>query len=46
MAVYLCEECDQMIDGDWSPCVEHPTDPTAYCCEACAESLEDENGGE
>ncbi len=40
MAMYRCEECENIIDGDYSPCVEHPKDPTAYCCESCADSLE------
>jgi len=41
MAIYYCEECDRMKDGDWSPCVEHPQDPTACICEECAARLEE-----
>ena len=40
MAIYICEDCGEMIDDDYSPCVEHPTDSTAYCCEECAENLQ------
>ena len=42
MAIYRCEVCEQLIDDDYFPCVEHPTDPTAFCCEACAEEIEEE----
>jgi len=42
MAMYRCEECDQLIDGDYFPCVEHPTIPEAFCCEECAANLEEE----
>lgn len=42
MAIYRCEECNQLIDDDYFPCVEHPTDPTAFCCESCAQELEEE----
>lgn len=42
MAIYLCEECNQMIDDDYFPCVEHPTVKEAFCCEVCAEELENE----
>ena len=42
MAVYYCEECDHYKDGDYFPCVEHPTQAEAFCCEACAERIEEE----
>ena len=42
MAIYLCEVCNNMKDGDYNPCVEHPTDPTAFCCEECATEIEEE----
>ena len=41
MAIYRCDECDQMIDDDYFPCVEHPTDAEAYCCESCADKVEE-----
>lgn len=40
MAIYRCEECEQMIDGDYDPCVEHPKDSSLFCCEACADEIE------
>ena len=43
MAIYQCEECQQMIDDDYFPCVEHPTNPLAYCCESCADEIEGNN---
>ena len=42
MAIYQCEHCDKLIDGDHFPCVEHPTEENAFCCESCAEELEEE----
>ena len=43
MAIYLCEgECGQMLDGDYFPSVEHPTDDTLNICEECADTLEEE----
>ena len=42
MAIYLCDECGEMIDGDHSPCVEHPTDSSLFCCEECADSLNED----
>ena len=42
MSIYYCEECDRNIDGDWFICVEHPTQAEAFCCEACAERIEEE----
>lgn len=41
MAVYYCIECDRTLDDDYFPCVEHPIDPTIFCCERCAEDLEE-----
>lgn len=43
MAVYICERCGEYKDGDWHPCVEHPTDPVALLCEECAAEMEEEN---
>lgn len=40
MAMYRCEECEQLINDDYSPCVEHPTQAEAYCCEECADKIE------
>ena len=40
MSIYRCEECEQMIDGDYFPCVEHPTEAESFCCEGCAEKIE------
>ena len=42
MAIYRCDECEHMIDDDYFPCVEHPTDSNLFCCEDCAESLEED----
>jgi hypothetical protein len=41
MAIYTCDECGEMLDGDHSPCMEHPTEPEAFCCEECASILND-----
>ena len=42
MAIYLCDICNVMKDGDYDPCVEHPTDSSEFCCESCAEEAEEE----
>ena len=36
MAIYICDICGEMLDGDYNPCVEHPNDSSLFCCEACA----------
>ena len=55
MAVYMCDECNNMIDEDYHGCNEHPK---GMCCDDCAcnlscegceemqedESLLDDNG--
>lgn len=41
MAIYICDECGEMLDGDHSPCVEHSTDSAKFCCEECASELND-----
>ena len=41
MAIYICDICGNMLDGDYSPCVEHPKDNTLFCCEECASEAED-----
>lgn len=46
MAIYRCDECDQFIDDDYFPCVEHPTMMDAFCCEECAEKVEAEEKAE
>lgn len=43
MAIYLCEVCDEMKDGDWDMCVVHPNNPEAYCCEQCADDINEKN---
>ena len=42
MACYICAECDRMIDGDYDPCVEHPTVENGLMCTDCAEQIEEE----
>ena len=42
MSMYRCDECETMIDGDYDPCVEHPTDSTLFCCETCADDIQNE----
>ena len=44
MAIYRCDECERFIDGDYFPCVEHPTDTTLELCEECAAKLEEYEG--
>ena len=46
MAIYICDECGQHYDDDYLPCVEHPTDPTAFCCEACTEAIAEDTPSE
>ena len=46
MSMYICEECDNLIDGDYFPCVEHPTEPESFCCENCADLLDQEEDAE
>jgi len=33
MAIYICEVCDEPVDGDWSPCTESPNG--GLVCEGC-----------
>lgn len=42
MAIYRCDDCEQFIDDDWEPCVEHPDDTCQLLCPACAEKYEEE----
>lgn len=42
MSIYYCENCDLYLDGDWDPCVEHPTDDTKTICESCAETMQED----
>jgi len=45
MAIYICDECGEMKDGDHDPCVEHPSDSSLFCCEECYAELEENNEG-
>jgi len=36
MAVYRCDECDNLIDEDYHGCNEHPK---GMCCDDCATDL-------
>lgn len=38
MAVYYCEVCDRLIDGDYNPMVEDPRGD-GYCCDECSIEL-------
>ena len=40
MSMYICANCDELLDGDYDPCVSHPWDISLYCCESCADELE------
>lgn len=42
MAIYYCEECGHMKDGDWYPAEEHPRDSLELCCPDCIAELEEE----
>jgi predicted nucleic acid-binding Zn ribbon protein len=42
VAIYNCDECGEMFDDDYSPCVEHPNDSSLFCCEGCATELEED----
>lgn len=46
MAIYRCDECDQLIDDDYFPCVEHPHYADQFCCEECADKVEEEEKAE
>ena len=35
MAVYLCFECDTLVDGDWHPCEAHPEHVGELICDEC-----------
>lgn len=42
MAIYYCEECDNYVDDDYNPMVEHPwrkrfpSYKDRVCCDECA----------
>ncbi len=36
MAMYRCSECDELIDGDYNPGIESPTEEFGLMCESCA----------
>jgi hypothetical protein len=46
MAVYYCEVCQRLQDGDYNPMVEHPYSKRfasyrdAVCCDECSIELE------
>jgi len=46
MAIYYCDECSKMIDDNYFPCVEHPHEVDVFCCEACADLLDQEEDAE
>jgi len=46
MAMYRCDECEKLIDDDYFPMVEHPTQAELYCCESCADKVEEEEADE
>ncbi len=40
MSMYLCMECDRLLDGDYFPPSEHPKDDMAFICDDCMAELE------
>ncbi len=36
MAMYRCSECDELVDDDYNPGVESPTEEFGLMCESCA----------
>ena len=40
MAMYYCDECGDLKDGDHNPCVE--VEGLDFCCEDCSVELEEE----
>ncbi len=36
MAMYRCSECDELLDDDYSPGIESPTEEFGLMCESCA----------
>ena len=43
MGCYNCAECGRFIDGDYDPCVEHPTVKFGLMCGDCTEKLGEED---
>jgi len=42
MALYICDECWILLDGDDEPCVKNPNGSGKPCCEECAGEIEEE----
>jgi hypothetical protein len=41
MSIYRCWECQRMIDNDYHPCADHPTNSLEFICPACLEEKEE-----
>ena len=41
MSIFLCNNCQLMIDGDFDGCNEDPSDHTQMLCDQCLEELEE-----
>ncbi len=46
MAVYLCFECDTLVDGDYHPCEAHPKNSAELICDDCLVEFTDERAPE
>ena len=42
MAIYICNECDGMIDADTHGCNECPTNQEECVCDNCLMEMDDE----
>jgi RNA polymerase subunit RPABC4/transcription elongation factor Spt4 len=42
VAMYLCFECQELVDDDWHPCEVHPSDDTQFICPSCVEKYNEE----
>ncbi len=48
MSLFKCYECDEIIDGDWEGCEQHPFLPFECVCTECYYELngDEEDGRE
>lgn len=42
MAIYLCNECQELKDGDYFPAITEPDDECALLCEDCFDDKAEE----
>ena len=42
MAIYICDECSELTDGDYNPCEEHPDVESGLICPDCMDEIKGE----